>query len=262
MCSPISASDFVALGGPSHCCGIVHRTHGDTAVGDGMLQQTMRKFDAFKPERMLNWCPSCDGTLHAAAPDTLTETARNRLSVTTFLGDVAAGVAFQPVAPVRVAIHVHTGFAEQDADAAAAQALLARIPGITVVDVPPVTHYGRHCSDANVAKHGAPAYDAAVREWIAAARANGADEIVSIYHSCHRQLLLAQADFAPEVRIGVTNYLTHLARGLGLTERPDTFARFARANDVDAIMAEIAADLPARGLDPARARAALEDQFG
>ena len=61
--------------------------------------------------------------------------------------------------------------------------------------------------------------------------------------------------------MNVTNYLTHLARGLGLPERPDTFARFARVRDVDAIMAEITPDLAALGLDPARARRSLEDQF-
>ena len=254
--------DFVALGGPSHCCGIVHQRNGDAAVGSNMLRQTMRKFDVFSPEQLLNWCPSCDGTLRKTPSDDLTDTAKGRASVTVFLASQIDRFVFEPVKPARVAIHAHAGFAEQDADGAAARTLLQHIPGVEVVDMPSVDDYDRHCSDDSVNKHGKPAYVDAVHRWIDAARRLGADQIVSIYHSCHRQMLLAQADFPPDARLDVTNYLTLIARGLALPEREDKFARFSRYGDVDAIMEDVAPNLSTLGIDAEKARASLKVQFG
>jgi Fe-S oxidoreductase len=255
-------TDFVMLGGPSNCCGIVHRQHGDTAVGDNMLRQTMGKFDAFAPDQLLWWCPSCDNELRLAEATTTTETAKARRSVTTFLADQGDRLRFNRPVPARVAIHAHAGTPEQDADLAAATRLLGMVPGLEIVETAPLRDFGRHCTDGDAFKHGKAAYAQSVGDWIAAARVRGATEIVSIYHSCHRQLLLAQKDFPADARMGVTNYLTLLARGLGLAERSDRFAQFAAAPSPDALLDELEpADAP-RGVDRARARKALKAQFG
>jgi hypothetical protein len=85
---------------------------------------------------------------------------------------------------------------------------------------------------------------------------------VTLYHSCHRQILLTQAAFPETEQIGVVNYLTLIARGLGLPEREDIFARFAASGDIDAMMGELQPRIETMGLDPTRARQALVAHFG
>jgi Fe-S oxidoreductase len=59
--------DFVALGGPSTCCGIIHKSHGDTDVSEAVTAQTFAKFDGYAPKAVLTYCPSC----HAHMDNTL-----------------------------------------------------------------------------------------------------------------------------------------------------------------------------------------------
>ena len=256
-------ADFVALGGPSNCCGIVHSGQGDKAVADNMLRQTVRKFDAFAPEKMLNWCPSCNTELKKRLPaEDMTETTRGRASVTSFIAENAGRLALATAVPIKVAIHSHGGTPDEDGDGAAVRAILGRIPGLEIVDAPPVTQFQHHCSDANVRKHGKDTYEASLQGWIAEAKRQGATHIVTLYHSCHRQILLTQTAFPEGERIEVVNYLTLIARSLGLAEREDTFARFAKSGDIDAMMGELGPRMETMKLDPDRARKSLTAHFG
>ena len=99
------------------------------------------------------------------------------------------------------------------------------------------------------------------RDWIAQAKGQGASHIVTLYHSCHRQIVLIQASFPEDEQIEVVNYLTLIARSLGLPERDDNFARFAKSGDIDAMMEELQPRIATMGLDPARARASLTAHF-
>src|SRR3989442_4037835 len=64
--------DYVAVGGPTYCCGIVHHREGDTAAGDGMAKRTLQLFERYEPDEVVMWCPSCiyfyDEVLHATVP--------------------------------------------------------------------------------------------------------------------------------------------------------------------------------------------------
>src|SRR5205809_4917024 len=51
--------DYVAVGGPTYCCGIVHHRNGDTAASDGMNKRTVELFQRYQPEQAVQWCPSC-----------------------------------------------------------------------------------------------------------------------------------------------------------------------------------------------------------
>src|SRR5437870_10307899 len=51
--------DYVAVGGPTYCCGIVHHQHGDEAAADGMSHRTVELFGRFRPKEIVMWCPSC-----------------------------------------------------------------------------------------------------------------------------------------------------------------------------------------------------------
>ena len=78
--------DQVMLGGPSNCCGTVHHGRGDIAIGELMTRQTVSKFDAFTPEKLLYWCPSCDNHLRIKGEEFLTDTdqepyQRDRISL-------------------------------------------------------------------------------------------------------------------------------------------------------------------------------------
>jgi Fe-S oxidoreductase len=255
-------ADFVTLGGPSNCCGIVHAGNGDKAAADTMLRQTVRKFDAFTPEKMLNWCPSCNTELQTRLPaEARTATTEGRASVTSFLAEQVDRLALKNPVALKVAIHSHGGTPEEDGDGAAVRMILGRVPGLEIIETPPVTQFLRHCSDANVRKHGKSTYEAALRDWIAQAKGQGASHIVTLYHSCHRQIVLIQASFPEDEQIEVVNYLTLIARSLGLPERDDNFARFAKSGDIDAMMEELQPRIATMGLDPARARASLTAHF-
>ena len=51
--------DYVAVGGPTYCCGIVHHQQGDTAAAGGMADHTIKLFERYEPEEVVMWCPSC-----------------------------------------------------------------------------------------------------------------------------------------------------------------------------------------------------------
>jgi Fe-S oxidoreductase len=253
--------DFVTLGGPSNCCGIVHEFNGELAVSKNMLRHTVNKLEAFTPEQMLYWCPSCDNQLRASPVEQQSELAKARISVVHFLAKQLPRMALRPVTPMKIAIHSHGGFAEQDGDAIDARSILSQIPGIEVVDMPPITRE-RHCTDGGIRSFGKNEYSESIREWTQEARRLGASHVTSIYHSCHRQILLAARSWKPEERLPVNNYLTILSESLGLPTREDKFAHCADVNDIDRMLEHVEPDLTARGIRTDLAKRALTAQFG
>jgi Fe-S oxidoreductase len=252
--------DYVSLGGPSNCCGIVHEANGDVAVSKNMLKQTLGKLEAFSPDRMLYWCPSCDSQVRQS-PDKHSDLVDARTSVVHFLAEAIDRMQLKPVTPIRLALHTHGGFAEQDDDAAAAKRLLTTVPGVEVIDMPPITRE-RHCTDAGIRDFGKDNYSRSLNEWTAIARTQGATAVASIYHSCHRQILLAQRAWTSDERLPVINYLTVLSRSLGLPDREDMFARCTQTERIEDMLASVQSDLPARRVSPEQATRALKNQFG
>src|ERR1700722_15111581 len=76
--------DYVSLGGASNCCGIAHEANGDLDVSKNMLKQTLGKLEAFTPEKMLYWCPSCDNQVRESKAER-SELVEARGSVVHFL---------------------------------------------------------------------------------------------------------------------------------------------------------------------------------
>jgi Fe-S oxidoreductase len=253
--------DFVTLGGPSNCCGIVHEANGDLEVSKNMLRHTVNKLEAFTPDQMLYWCPSCDNQLRASPVEEQSELAKARISVVHFLSKQLPRMALRAVTPMKIAIHSHGGFEEQDSDAVDAKFILSRIPGIEIIEMPATTRE-RHCTDGGIRNFGKSQYSESVREWTQEAKRLGATHVTSIYHSCHRQILLTARDWKPEERLPVINYLMILSEALGLPAREDKFAHCADVNDVDRMLADIEPDLTARGVRFDLAKRALTAQFG
>ena len=252
--------DFVTLGGPSNCCGIQHEVYGDVPVANNMIRNTVKKIESFSSERMLYWCPSCDNQLRVSPAHQDSELTKARSSVVHFLSEQLSRMQLEAVGPMKIAIHTHGGFAEQDNDCRAIAAIMSGIPGIEIIEMPPVTRE-RHCTEASISKLGEAAYLDSLKDYNDEARSLGATHILSIYHSCHRQMLLAGRNWSAEERLPVTNYLTVLAQALGLAPREDKFAQCADVNDVDRMLADVDPDLKARGIRPEAAKRALTAQF-
>jgi Fe-S oxidoreductase len=253
--------DFVLLGGPSHCCGSVHTASGLVDVADNMLHRTMDKFDQFSPEQLLYWCPSCDDHLSGHDQNLVTDTAKRRLNVTTFLGRfVPQNLLVNPV-PLSVAIHRHSDFPEQEEESRAVHELLSRIPGLRVIDTPSAEKLGRHCTVPRIKDFGEAEYVRTMEAWVAEAKQLGASHMVSIYHSCHRRLTLLQREHEGMRGLELVNYLTLVSRSMGLAAREDKFARISKIDKVDDMMVELKADVDARGVNANLMRRALEDQF-
>ena len=255
--------DYVMLGGPANCCGVQHARRDQPATGRKLAWNTFDKFDAFRPERLLYWCPSCDHRLVGMGAD-LSELAARRQHVTEFFIEHLDLFQFRPL-PLRVALHAHTGFPQQDLDAACTRTLLRAIPGVEVVEVPAMTELGFHCADPRIAALPKGRFAELLKASVQEAAAAGVESLLTIYHACHRELVPpeiaadAEAAFGP---IKVENYLSVLARALGLPEHPDRYKRFIELGDPRAIVAELQPRIAALGLAPERAEKFIAAQFG
>ena len=253
--------DYVMLGGPANCCGVQHARRGEGETGRKLAWNTFEKFDAYQPERLLFWCPSCDHRLNTMGDD-LSDLAAQRQHVTEFFVEHLDRFSFKPL-PMRVALHAHTGTAQQDQDAAATRQLLQAIPGVELVDLPPTAELGFHCADPKIARLAPGEFGRILNDSVAAATEQGVETLVTIYHACHRELVPAEAD--DDVigdSIKVENYVTILARALGLPEHSDRFKHFANLGDPEAIMAELQPRISEMGLARDRAKRVITAQFG
>ncbi|WP_291694261.1 heterodisulfide reductase-related iron-sulfur binding cluster [Bradyrhizobium sp.] len=253
--------DHALLGGPSHCCGSVHTASGLREVADNMLNRTMEKFDEFKPDQLLYWCPSCDDHLSHRDQSLVTETAKKRMNATVFLSRNIRQDLLVNEIPITVAIHRHVDFPEQEEESEAVHDLLSRIPGVHVIDAAAATGLGRHCTVPRIKDFGEEKYVGTIAGWMADAKRRGATHIVSIYHSCHRRLTLLQREHGGTRGLELVNYLTLVAQSMGLPAREDKFARISKIADIDTMMEELEGEFAARGVKPETVRRALKDQF-
>jgi len=96
--------DYVAVGGPTYCCGIVHHREGDTAAGDGMARRTLELFKRYEPDEVVMWCPSCiyfyDEVQHLPMPVPFRQAAE-------FLVEQLPRLTFSHEVRQRVALHSH-----------------------------------------------------------------------------------------------------------------------------------------------------------
>src|SRR5262249_55378576 len=130
---------------------------------------------------------------------------------------------------------------------------------------PALTDLGRHCASPAVTKLPPAAFRAILDASIAEARAHGIQTLVTVYHACHRELV--PLEVAPDLddafgSMQVENYVTLLARALGLPEHVDRFKRYVRMGDPEHVLAELEPRIAELGLAPERAARAVTAQFG
>jgi Fe-S oxidoreductase len=246
--------DYVAVGGPTYCCGIVHHRNGDTAASDGMNKRTVELFQRYKPEEVVMWCPSCmffyDEIQKFPWPFPVRHT-------TEFLADRLPSIAFTHRVDQAVALHYHSQSAPRLREGAAGRRLLEAVPGLRVVDVGSEPRLGRLCTADVQAQLGQDVWDALIRDEIARARAGGAETLATIYHGCQRLM----CGFEAEGQLAIEHYLSVFARGLGI-EFEDRYKKFRLWQDPERVLEESTPCQTANRVDPARARQLVEKTFG
>jgi len=245
--------DYIAVGGPTYCCGIVHHQNGDTAASTGMNRRTLEHFQRYTPQEVVMWCPSCiyfyDEVQQLELPFPVSHTAE-------FLARRLGDLTLAPVAPRRVAVHGHGVGEARLREGEAGRRLLGAVPGVTLVDLPPDARFGRSCNPALMTTLGPEAWRALALGELDRALAAGADTFAGMYHGCQRQL----CPFEAERSIAIEHYLTVFARALGI-EFEDTFKKYRLWADPERIFADSTPCQQANAVDPEHARDLIARTF-
>jgi hypothetical protein len=123
---------------------------------------------------------------------------------------------------MRVILHQHVGFNDLVPVNRMAAELLALVPGMVVLEAGDVAPGYMCASFAAVPK----ALDDIHRNTVSAAKAAGADAVVTIFHQCYRELLGLDAAGATPVY----NYIQLIARAMGLPYE-DEYKAWKRAGE-------------------------------
>jgi heterodisulfide reductase subunit D len=150
----------------------------------------------------------------------------------------------------------HTGYAQSDLDWQSTRAILRAIPGLELIDVENPAALGRHCNPKWIGRIGRPQWQEAITGVLDSARDARVDILVTLYHSCHREICHAESKY----RFTIVNYISLLGEAMGI-EYPDVYKRYKLRADPDAVFNEVQAYVAANGLDPVRVREVLRSSF-
>jgi hypothetical protein len=118
--------------------------------------------------------------------------------------------------------------------------ILRAIPGLEVVelDQPRVGYMCNSLAPVAAYKRVLHAQE------LAAAEAAGVDDLVGIYHACHRELCAHEST----VPFRIVNFLELVGEAMGV-ERQDLFKQWKLMQDVDRVLAEVGEQIEREGLD-------------
>lgn len=245
--------EYVAVGGPAYCCGIVHWREGDGEKGRQMGQRAMEYFLAFRPERVVMWCPSCilyyDDILQFPSPFPVQH-------VTEFLAEHLPRVRFVQEVPARVALHYHNAQPRRLQEAEAARTLLAAVPGVELVEVGSDPRLDRACSEATQQRVGHDTWEGLVRGQVERALEAGASVFATLYHGCQRLI----CGYEERYPLTIEHYLSVFARGLGI-EFEDRFKKYRLWRDPRRVLAEMTPCMQANRVPAEVARQVVERTF-
>ena len=248
--------DFTALGGPANCCGIIHDNNGDEPTALKLAESTFSNFVALRPKQVLVFCPSCHFRMDEVIPGRWTFDIPY-LHLTEFLAARLDRPRLTHPVRRRVALHAHTATPQQERDSAATEKILRAIPDLEVVRLEAPGDWGRHCTAPQAAKVGLAKHRAMVDGLFDEAARQGADAVVTVYHSCYRELC------GRETRPGleVLNYLQLACEGLGIRVYEERYKQLKLAGDPEQAFRSLQPTAEARGVNLKRLRAATRTQF-
>jgi Fe-S oxidoreductase len=209
------------VGGPGACCGSPKES--TPRIAEAMGDRTMAAFNASGAERVVTWCPSC----HMNMDDFMGATnekgfAHAHLSEALHEGRDRLAPLLTHEVKARVLIDRHVGFDGRVPVNTLIPDLLRLIPGVEVVEHPYRAPSYMCFGLANVP--GALA--AAQQATLAAMRDTGANTLVTIFHSCHREMAGLERDHP----IRVLNWIHLLAEGAGWSYE-DEYKRWRNSDD-------------------------------
>lgn len=246
--------DYVAVGGPTYCCGIVHHQQGHSVAAGGMADHTIKLVERYRPEEVVMWCPSCiyfyDEVRQAKLPFPVRHASE-------FLVSRLPEFRFTHRVDAFVALHSHCASEPRRREGLAGRQLLEAVPGLRYVEIEPDGRFGRSCSPAVQEQLGLEAWNRMARGEIDQALAAGAGTLATIYHGCQRYLCVFEA----ERPIAIEHYLTVFGRGLGI-EFEDRYKKYRLWQDPERVLAETTPCARANGVDPERAREVVAGAFG
>ena len=245
--------DYVAVGGPSYCCGIVHQRKGDTEISETMGTNTVKYFERFQPERVVMWCPSCiyyyDDIFQVPA-------SFETLHVTEFLVEQLSQMTLAPQPKQKVALHYHSAHPRRLQEARAAEQLLSAIPGVKYVDIGTDERLEKACSPSSLEVTGEELWGEIMEGQLLAAADAGVTSFATLYHGCQRQI----CGFEGDQPFDIEHYLSVFARALGI-EHEDTYKKYMLLGDTEKIMTDMAPCMQANGVNPDEARRMVNKTF-
>ena len=237
--------DYEVVGGPGACCGIIHsKWEADLNRGDRVVNGTLDRFESFKPDRVLSWCPSC--VLHLGETmQGFRDTSFGFDHITDFFVEHADTLQRKFVTPVRrrVLLHAHDGMGEIGRNV---ERLIASIPGLTLVGT--ALEPGYTCGGSGADR--SPELKRIKRaETLSRAASDDVDTLVTLFHGCHAQL----ASEEKRGQFEVLNWTDLLVEALGATPHDDISKRYRMQDDIDLILDEGETYLRANGVEIDRA---------
>jgi Fe-S oxidoreductase len=222
--------NFAAVASPQFCCGIIHHRAGDVGGATRLSQATATKVKSYGAKQIVIWCPTCQLRFeeiiqNGEVPPLLITHA------TAFLAEKVAQLSFRRELAARAAVHGHVGKAQREQDTNSAIRVLRALPGVEVVGTLFSPDLDYQCFAALLTQLGPDRFRSIRDGLVHKARELGADTLVTIYHSCHREWCeVGKADLV------VRNYISIVAEALGCARR-DYFQEFKKLGDPDAIAA-------------------------
>ena len=221
----VLAVDYDVVGGASHCCGVYQFLDSDLETYDKVGGRTYRRLGQSGASRVLTWCPSCQKQF-AEVEEDRAPAGFDLDHVSNYLAEnidkLRSHFVDQPKR--RAVLHSHEGI---PGNLESIKALLRAIPNFELIDVAQDSAFTYTCN-GSMASHAARELEnhSALAE--AAAR-EGVDTLVTMYHSCQRNLAGAEALYDFEVR----NFTELLAEAVGRGGHPDNYKRFKSGRDLD-----------------------------
>ena len=223
--------DFDVVGGTAHCCGVYQFQEADLPTYERIGHRTFQRFGQSGASKVLTWCPTCTKNFDELEKD-VEEPSFDLGHVSEFLAanlDVLAP-RFKAEQPKRrVVIHEHQGIG---ATVASIRKLLGAVPNLELVDLPQDSGFSYACG-GQAAKFK-DREQAIHRALVMGAVEQGADTIVTMYHSCHRALAGAEAIY-PSLK--VVNFTDVIAEALGRGGHPDYYQLYKKGGAMDEAVA-------------------------
>jgi len=234
--------DYRVAGGVGYCCGVIHFVGGELDSAGKVTAGLFSKLAAFRPQRVLTWCPTCE--LHLRENMAGWQEPEFQVQhVTDFLvahlDDLAPRMS--TAVPRRVALHGHGGLPHIGANV---KRLLGAVRDLAVVELRDGGELGYSCNVGGLLRVPALEADVLRNVW-QEARAAGAEEVVDLYHGCHRLL------WEGEDGLSVRNFTDLLVEAMGLPSHEDRYRRYKAMPGLQQVLEAARHLMQENGIDPA-----------